>query len=109
VSKVSNAAAELGRQGGSRQSPAKAAASRMNGAKGGRPVRTKSFGAPGGVQVEVHADARHIGYTVAGRAAFVARTGAAARWLKRHGFVYSSWQLAESVDVPEDWNGRCWA
>lgn len=101
VSNVSNAAAELGRRGGSRTSPAKAAASRMNGARGGRPVRTHIVG-----DVEVHADAVLIGYTAGGRVALTARTASAARWLKRHGFVYAGWEL---TDPPEGWNGRCWA
>ncbi len=79
-SKLSKAAAELGRKGGAVRSEAKAAAVRANGALGGRPVKLRMIAG-----VEVHADAKHVG-TEHGRPAFQPQTAAAARWLERHGF-----------------------
>lgn len=107
--RASRAAAALGRRGGRARSEAKAAAARANGARGGRPVKTITVGAGGGRTIEIHADAVWIGYTVQSKVALVARTPAAARWLKRRGYEYARWTLAEVYDPPEGWHGRCWA
>lgn len=97
----SAAAAALGRS----TSEAKRAAARANGRKGGR--RTTLITVGTGTEVEVHAEAEWIGYTVAGQPAFRARTPAAGRWLKRHGYEHAAWFLREVFEtIP---NGRCWA
>ena len=82
-SKISKAAAELGRKGGAVRSEAKAAAVRANGALGGRPVKLHTVAG-----LEVHADAA-LAERIEGRPAFRAATPAAARWLSRHGFEHA--------------------
>jgi hypothetical protein len=101
---LSRAAAALGRKGGAARSKAKAAASRRNGAQGGRPVKTRWIGS-----VEVHAQTELVGCTSAGRPALLATTPAAARWLKRHGFTHARHELRNTINPPTGWNGRCWA
>lgn len=79
-SKLSEAAAALGRKGGAVRSEAKTAAVRANGKLGGRPVKLHEVGGE-----TVHADVDAAG-KVGSLQAFRARTPAAARWLARHGF-----------------------
>lgn len=79
-SKISKAAAELGRKGGKARSERKAAAVRVNGKAGGRPVRLHTIAGE-----TIHADVQ-VAERFAGRPAFRARTAAASRWLERHGF-----------------------
>lgn len=106
---ISDAARELGRRGRAALTDAQAQASRENGRRGGRPVRTITVGAWSTGRAVVHEGARHVGYTIDGRVALVAATPAARRWLKRHGYEYAQWNLREVFDPPEGWNGRCWA
>ncbi len=82
-SKISKAAAELGRKGGSVRSEAKAAAVRANGKLGGRPVRLHEVAGEA-----IHAEAQAAG-RIEGRPAFRALTPSAARWLARHGFEHA--------------------
>ncbi|GAC1455466.1 MAG: hypothetical protein PVSMB1_04980 [Gemmatimonadaceae bacterium] len=101
------AAVALGRRGGKAKSDAKTTASRSNGKRGGRPTRLVQVGAAGAGEVEVHADAEHVGYTVIGECAFLARTPAAAQWLRRHGYRYKAWKMREVLNtIP---TGKCWA
>lgn len=103
---VRQAAATLGKRGGSVRSEAKADAARANGKRGGRPVKTITVGAQGDGRVTVHADASLVGYTASSQPAFVARTPAAARWLKRHGYTYGDHALVElHEELP---TGKCW-
>jgi hypothetical protein len=98
------AAVSLGRRGGKAKSTAKAAASRANGTRGGRPVRTVSVGVRGEGKVEMHVDVELVGYTVQSKPAWRAKTPAAARWLKRRGYEYAKWQLAEVfAEVEKTW------
>lgn len=87
---LSKAAAALGALGGKRNTDAQKRARAANGKLGGRPVSTRKVGG-----VVVHADALPIG-----DGTFRARTEAAARWLKRHGYS-SSWP-----DTPVVWRKR---
>jgi hypothetical protein len=82
-SKISLAAAALGRKGGSVRSKAKADAVRANGALGGRPTKLRTIAG-----VDVHAGAQLAGTLADGRPAFVASSPTAARWLARHGFEW---------------------
>lgn len=82
-SKISKAAAELGRKGGAVRSKAKAAAGRRNGLLGGRPVTLHTVAG-----IEVHADVT-LAERIDGRPAFRAASPAAARWLARHGFEHA--------------------
>ncbi len=99
-------ASALGRLGGSAKSKAKTTTARANGAKGGRPVRTRTVKAPDGSEVVAHADARHVGFTVDGRPAFIADTPTADRWMWAHGFERGHWPLSEALEAFE---GRTWA
>lgn len=87
---ISDAAAALGKRGGSANTEAQRRARAENGKLGGRPVITHKVGG-----VVVHVDAQHIG-----DGAFRARTEAAARWLKRHGYS-SSWP-----ETPVTWRKK---
>lgn len=80
---MSNAAAILGRKGGSARSEAQNDARRANGKRGGRPVKLQTVAG-----VEVHADAEYLA-TIGGYPVFKAGTPTAARWLARHGYVWS--------------------
>jgi hypothetical protein len=79
-SKISKAAADLGRLGGKARTAAKLAAVRANGKLGGRPVTLHKVAG-----IEVHADVA-LAERVNGRPGFRAGTPSAARWLERHGF-----------------------
>jgi hypothetical protein len=107
--RLSSAAAALGRKGGAARSKAKAEAARRNGAQGGRPVRLQRIALAQGPWLDVHTDAALVGVTAAGRPALLARTPAAARWLKRHGFTSARHELRNTINPPAGWNGRCWA
>jgi hypothetical protein len=87
---ASKAAAALGARGGKANTDAQKRARAANGKLGGRPVNMHKAGG-----VDVHVDAVHIG-----DGAFRASTPAAARWLKRHGYV-SSWP-----ETPVAWRKR---
>lgn len=87
---ISKAAAALGARGGKANTDAQRRARAANGRLGGRPVRTRNVGG-----TTIHADAEAVG-----DGSFRARTEAAARWLKRHGYV-SSWP-----ERPVTWRKR---
>lgn len=100
---MSEAAAILGRKGGSVSSARKTAAVRANAKLGGRPVRLHTLAGE-----TVHADAELAGHLTDGRPAFVGTTPTAARWLARHGYMWGVWPFrGEPIrDLPR---GGAWA
>ena len=90
TSKIRKAAAALGARGGRANTDAQRRARAANGRLGGRPARVRQVAG-----VAIHADAEAVG-----DGSFRARTEAAARWLKRHGYV-SSWP-----ETPVTWRKR---
>ena len=57
--------------------------------------------------VIVHRDAQHVGYTSGNLPAFVAKSPAAGKWLRREGYVYSSHHEMKTLFEPLR-TGRCW-
>jgi hypothetical protein len=101
--KISAAAAALGRKGGAANTDAQNAARRANGEHGGRPTKLRTLAG-----VEVHAGAALAGKLTDGRPAFVATSPTAARWLARNGYTWAVRTLkgAPLVELPR---GGAWA
>lgn len=107
VPSISEAARELGRQGRASKTASQAKASRVNGRRGGRPVRTIRIEDVDG-ETDVHAETEHLGYTADGRAALLPSSQAATQWLRRHGYVRGRWQLSEVLSEPDGFKGLSW-
>jgi hypothetical protein len=91
------AAVKLGRRGGAAKTEAQAAAGRVNGAKGGRPLKLQAI-AVKGRSITVHPRTTLVGVTMFGQPLLRAETKAAAQWLRRNGYLYGAWKTAEVLE-----------
>lgn len=97
------------RAAGSVTTPAKRRAARTNGKLGGRPLKLRTMTGRDGRTIEVHPQARLVGFELLrDHPLFVALTSTAAHWLRRHGFVYGAHVCKQPFPGWPD-RGKTWA